>query len=292
MKDLPLLCKAPLDEIVPANSVLLLDQLVVALANIPMAEGAANADIILIPGAERELRSADVGWPYIHGRINANRYSPLDQVDAGNAGKLEVAWRWQSGNFGPTPERRNVNMPIMHEGKLFFAAGITRNVVAVDAEPGQTLWMWRPDEGERFEQAARKSSGKGVSYWQGPEGRRRVLVVTPGYFLVSLNAATGLPDPGFGNGGWVDLTAGLRRAEDRFLDIGLTAPPLVIGDVVVVGAAHRIGSRPPMKRNVKGDVRGFDARTNALMNLPSIWAPSASTSMPFSSRKARASSAR
>jgi quinoprotein glucose dehydrogenase len=231
------------------------------LADIPVPAAASIADIVLVPDTERRERQADVGWPYIHGQLNANRYSAIDQINADNAANLEVEWRWKSGNIGPAPERRNVNMPIMHHGKLFFAAGITRNVIAVDASTGQMLWMWRPDEGERFAQAARKSSGKGVSYWEGEEGRRRVMVVTPGYYLVSLNAATGLPDPEFGNGGWVDLTVGLRRAEDRFLDIGLTAPPLVIGDVVVVGAAHRVGSRPPLARNVKGDVRGFDART-------------------------------
>ena len=74
-----------------------------------------------------------------------------------------------------------------------------------------------------------------------------------------------LPDVEFGKGGWVDLTEGLRLAEDRDLDIGLNAPPLVVGDVIVVGAAHDIGSRPPLMRNVKGDVRGFDARTGELL---------------------------
>ena len=235
------------------------------LAGVEVVPGAAPADIVLVSKAEQSERRADVGWPTIHGGLNANRYIPLDQIDAGNADELEVAWRWKAGNFGPTPERRNVTMPIMHDGKLFLAAGTTRNVVALNAETGQILWMWRPDEGERYDQAARKSSGKGVAYWEGGDGRRRVMVVTPGYYLVSLNASTGLPDEEFGNGGWVDLTVGLRRAEDRFLDIGLTAPPLVVGDVVVVGAAHRVGSRPPMKRNVKGDVRAFDARTGELL---------------------------
>lgn len=204
-------------------------------------------------------------WRYIHGELNANRYSPLDQIDAENVHELEVVWRWKAGNFGPTPEIRSVNMPIMHDGRLYLAAGTTRNVVSLDAETGQTLWMWRPDEGDRFVNAARKSSGFGVSYWEGADGRRRVITVTPGYHLVSLNAATGLPDPEFGAGGWVDLTSGLRRAEDRDLDIGLNAPPLVVGDVIVVGAAHAIGTSPPFKRNVKGDVRGFDAGSGELL---------------------------
>ncbi len=238
-----------------------------AISGIPAPGNLSDAaleGLTLLP-ADIGEKVADVSWPYVHGQLNANRYSALDQIDAENAARLEVAWRWHAGNFGPVPEARNVNMPVMQDGRLYLAAGITRNVVALDAETGQTLWLWRPDEGERFEQAARKSSGKGVSFWQGTDGRRRVIVVTPGYFLVSLNAATGVPDPAFGNGGWVDLTAGLRLAEDRNLDIGLTAPPLVVGDVIVVGAAHVVGSRPPLKRNVKGDVRGFDARSGRLL---------------------------
>ena len=237
------------------------------LAGIPAPDKLSSdalAAVVLLPSAASE-QDEDVSWPYVHGELNANRYSSLAQIDAQNVARLEVAWRWHAGNYGPVPEARNVSMPIMHDRKLYLAAGITRNVVALDAETGQTLWMWRPDEGQRFEQAARKSSGKGVSYWQGRDGRRRVMVVTPGYFLVSLNASTGVPDAEFGNGGWVDLTEGLRRAADRDLDIGLTAPAIVVGDVVVVGAAHVVSSRPPLRRNVKGDVRGFDAKSGKLL---------------------------
>jgi quinoprotein glucose dehydrogenase len=219
---------------------------------------------VLQPAAITD-KGEEVPWRSIHGELNANRYSPLDQIDADNARDLEVIWRWKAGNYGPTPEIRNVSMPIMRYGRLYFGAGSTRNIVSVDAETGQTLWMWRPDEGERFENAPRKSSGHGVAYWEDNDGRRRVITVTPGYNLVSLNADTGLPDPDFGAGGWVDLTIGLRTAKDRDLDIGLNAPPLVVGDVIVVGAAHDIGGRPPLMRNVKGDVRGFDARTGELL---------------------------
>jgi quinoprotein glucose dehydrogenase len=64
----------------------------------------------------------------------------------------------------------------------------------------------------------------------------------------------------------VDLQQGLRVAKDRKdLDIGLSFPPLVMNDVIVVGAAMRVSFRPPSKANVKGDVRGFDARTGKLL---------------------------
>ena len=225
-----------------------------------LAEGQL-AGIVIESASDDASSLPDVPWKNYGGELNANRYAPLGDIDATNVGQLEVAWRWSAANFGPVPEVRNVSMPIMRHGKLYLGAGSTRNIVALDAETGQTLWMWRPDEGERFAQAARKDSGKGVSYYEGADGRRRVITVTPGYYLVSLNADTGLPDPDFGAGGWVDLTEGLRRAPDRELDIGLTAPPLVVGDKIIVGSAHRVSFRPPSMKNVKGDVRAFDART-------------------------------
>ncbi len=203
----------------------------------------------------------DVPWRHFGGELNANRYAPLADINAGNVHRLSIAWRWRAANFGPAPEIRNVSMPIMHDGRLFFAAGATRNIIALDASSGQTLWMWRAREGERFEQAARKDSGKGLSFYRDEQGRGFVVAVTPGYQLVKLDAETGLPDSRFGAAGIVDLTDGLRRAPDRPLDIGLTAPPLVVEDVIVVGSAHAVSFRPPSKANVKGDVRAYHAET-------------------------------
>ena len=44
-------------------------------------------------------------------------------------------------------------------------------------------------------------------------------------------------------------------------ELGLNATPLVVGDVIVVGTAHRPGSVPRTMRNAKGTVRGYDVRT-------------------------------
>ncbi len=221
--------------------------------------------ILAIPFAAGGTGLPEVPWRNFGGELNAQRYAPLSDINVQNVKDLQVVWRWKAENFGPSPELRNVSMPIMHDGKVFIGAGTTRNVVAIDAESGQTLWMWRPNEGERYAQAARKNSGKGMSFYRLSDGRRRVITVTPGYHLVSLDADSGIPDPTFGDDGWVDLTAGLRRAPDRNLDIGLSAPPLVVGDVIVVGSAHDLSFRPPSKANVKGDVRGFDARSGELL---------------------------
>ena len=58
----------------------------------------------------------------------------------------------------------------------------------------------------------------------------------------------------------------LKRDNDQPIDpvtgeVGLHATPIVAGDVVIVGAAHRTGGNPRSRANVKGYVRGYDVRT-------------------------------
>ena len=122
---------------------------------------------------------------------------------------------------------------------------------------------WRPQEGERYSDAPRKGAGRGVSFYRDGD-ETRILTITPGFYLVSLDAETGIPDPNFGNGGAIDMFEGLRNAYDDGyddIDIGSSMPPFVMNDVVVVGPAHRVGMRPRSKTNVVGDVRGYSART-------------------------------
>ena len=206
-------------------------------------------------------------WPEYHGGPFAQRYSPLDQVNADNVTDLELAWRFSTSNFGPTTDFNNPSTPIEIDGVLYANIGSTRNVVAIDAASGQVLWLWRPREGERFDEAPRKGAGRGVAFWS-DGSKKRVIDVTPGYHLVSLDADTGVPDSDFGVNGLVDLFVGLRNADDPrfpYPDIGLSAPPFVMNDVIVVGAAHRVGMRPRSKANVKGDIRGFDVHTGELL---------------------------
>ncbi|HEX7080950.1 MAG TPA: pyrroloquinoline quinone-dependent dehydrogenase [Gammaproteobacteria bacterium] len=221
-----------------------------AAAEVPRAEAAV--DSAGFAGAE---------WRVYGGNLASQRYSPLDLIHRGNVGDLRVAWRWHAGNFGPRPEQRNEATPLMIGGVLYTTAGITRNVVAIDAATGETLWLWRPNDGERFETAPRKTSGRGLAYWTDGRGNERLIVVTPGFYLVALDPDTGRPVPGFGENGVVDLMVGVRGELDEHSSIGNSSPALVVGDVVIVGPAHAVAMRPPSKSNLKGDVRGYDVRT-------------------------------
>ncbi len=232
---------------------------------------ALAAAIVLLAVTPPRPLSAQQGvrhgqWRAYGGDLGNTRYAALDQIDRINVQDLGIAWRWSARNFGPSSEIENQTVPLMVDGVLYATAGSRRSVVAIDAGTGETLWMWRMEEGERWELAPRRNSGRGLGYWEDGEDRR-IFTVTPGFRLVALDARTGLPVEGFGDQGVVDMFEGLRwrGGAPRPGAIGNSSPPLVIGDAVVVGPALQVGFRVDSRANVPGDIRAFDARTGSLL---------------------------
>jgi len=200
-------------------------------------------------------------WRTYGGDLGNTRYASIDQINAANFNQLEVAWRFKTDNLGPRPETNLEATPLMVNGVLYSTAGTRRAVVALDAGTGELLWVHGEKEGPRGDAAPRKLSGRGLAYWS--DGREeRILYVTPGYRLIALNAKTGSRISSFGTDGAVDLKLGDDQEIDLITgEVGLHATPVVAGDVVIVGAAHKAGDIPKSKANVKGFVRGFDVRT-------------------------------
>ena len=203
-------------------------------------------------------------WRYYGGDSGSTKYSALDQITRENVGDLRIAWRWRTDNFGPRVDFNYQATPLMVGGVLYTTAGWRRNAVAIDGVTGETLWMYRYDEGDRGRTApVRASSGRGLAYWADGQGDERIIHVTKGYHLVALSAATGQPVATFGDEGVVDLYDGLFDGLDRPPvedgQIGLNSPALVVGDVIVVGAALR--ATAPSPEFPAGFVRGFDVRT-------------------------------
>ncbi|MBV8842932.1 MAG: PQQ-binding-like beta-propeller repeat protein [Bryobacterales bacterium] len=200
-------------------------------------------------------------WPTYGGDLGNSRYSALDQINASNFNKLEVAWRFKTDSLGPRVENNLEGTPLMVKGILYATAGTRRSVVALDAATGELLWVHGENEGERGAVAPRQLSGRGLAYWtNGTE--ERIIYVTAGYRMIALNAKTGQRIPAFGKDGVVDL----KEDDDQPIDlmsseIGLHATPMIAQDVVVVGAAHKPGGVPTSKTNVKGYVRAFDVKT-------------------------------
>jgi quinoprotein glucose dehydrogenase len=214
-----------------------------------------------LPGSGQQGASAIGEWRAYRGDPGSTAYSPLDQITRDTVQKLEVAWTWKFDNFGAAAQTGTTQTtPLMVDGVLYFTAGPRRSVIAADAGTGETLWVWRLDEGARFDDAPRKVH-RGVAYWEDGQDKRIVLI-TPGFQLVALDAQTGRPVPAFGQDGLVDLFKELDL--DTGLDpqgrIGNSSPPVIANDVIVVGPALTPGGRVNIE-NVKGDVMAFDVRT-------------------------------
>jgi quinoprotein glucose dehydrogenase len=208
--------------------------------------------------------TANGEWRYYGGDAHSTKYSPLDQINRENVGKLQVAWTWKAQNFGPRADPNYEVTPLMVHGVLYFTAGMRRDTIAVDAATGETLWMYRLDEGGRGDHAVRFNN-RGVAYWTDNRGDERILTISLGYQLLALNAKTGLPAAGFGHDGIVDLLVGLDRENIKPGIIGATSPAIVVGDTVVVGSALQLGTTPASKENVPGYVRGYDVHTGKLL---------------------------
>jgi quinoprotein glucose dehydrogenase len=200
-------------------------------------------------------------WRTYGGDLGHTRYSAVDQINASNFNRLEVAWTFKTDNLGPRPEYLFESTPLEANGVLYSTAGTRRSVIALDAATGELLWVYGENEGPRGAAAPRQLSGRGLAYWT--DGKQeRILYVTPGYRLIALNAKTGAPVHDFGVNGIVDL----KLDDDQEIDpvtgeVGLHATPIVARDVVIIGAAHKSGGVPKSMKNVKGYVRGFDVHT-------------------------------
>ena len=215
------------------------------------------------PAAAASVSPVKSDWTTYGADLASTRYSPLDQVNKDNFGKLQIAWRLNTNNLGPNPDRLYASTPLMVNGILYTTAGTARTVVAMNPGTGQMLWLYQLDEGDRGQFAPRRGAGRGLSYWSSPDGKdRRIIYVTPGYQMIALDAKTGRPVETFGKKGIVDL----KLEDDQKLDsiravVGLNATPLVAGDVVVVGAAHASAGNPQGAPSAIGYIRGFDVKT-------------------------------
>jgi quinoprotein glucose dehydrogenase len=222
-------------------------------------------------GSAPRVPSPSAGdWPHYTADLQGTRYSPLAQIDGGNFGTLEVAWRFKTDPLGPRPEFKLEGTPLAINGILYTTGGTRRSVVALDGSTGELMWAHSYREGQRAAGAPRQLSGRGVSYWSDGRGDDRILYVTTGYRLIELDAKTGSMISSFGANGVVDLKAGVFYGNRQPIDletgeIGVHSTPTVVGDVAIIGSSFREGATVKTHNNTKGLVRAFDVRSGKLL---------------------------
>ena len=221
--------------------------------------------------------SAQTDWPSYGHDPGGPRFSPLKQINTKNVSQLQVAWTYDTqaqvtqaaapgparAGRGPRP-RRSSTTPLVIDGVMYLSTAYNR-VVALEPETGKKIWEY---------ESAHTPGMRGISFWPGSKDLPpQVVFGTNDGFLISLNAKTGKPVPGFGVEGLVNLREGVA---DKFpnLQYGLSSPPAIYKDLIITGShTQEAPSFGP-----SGDLRAWDVKTGKLVwhfhTLdPASWTP-------------------
>lgn len=190
-----------------------------------------------------------INWSAPHGDDGNSHFSMLDQINTENVDQLEVAWEYRSGDSedggvwwwtGSTIETN----PIVIDGVLYTATPSMR-LVALDAAMGAELWRYNP-----FGEGGQGGGvNRGVVYWADENGENGRLFYGVEEHLHAVDAETGEPVPGFGEGGRVLLGFG---SHDEGGEMSAPGAPVIHEDHIIVGeiAGH-----------ISGNVSSYDALT-------------------------------
>ncbi len=213
----------------------------------------------------------DGEWHFHGGDSGFTRYSPLDQIDAGNVEDLEIVWRRPAVGTELQeryPDLRYGNLlratPLMVDGVLYASNGIG----LVEAfNPGTGATIWTQEFADDEERALLGSPTRAVGYWSSGNDARILSIRGP--YLYAMDAETGRLIRTFGDGGRVDLRVyeqsprnGRPLPDSDPRAFSNSSGPLVVGDVVVLGGS--MADHPNVKEQDPGDVRAYDTRTGEL----------------------------
>ena len=107
---------------------------------------------------------------------DAQRYSPLGQIDRGNVGGLRMAWSRGTGNG--TQE----SIPIVRDGIMYLIQPGS-NILALDATTGDLIWEY---EREYANPNQGNTRSKTIAIYEDV-----VITTTPDSYVVGLDARTG-----------------------------------------------------------------------------------------------------
>lgn len=205
------------------------------------------------------------GWSHYGGSQHGMQYSSLTRITPGNVTGLREVWRYRTGELGEGHDGGFAFQanPVLAEGRLYLSTGAAE-MIALDPATGAEIWRHDPEieRGRSYNEHA----NRGVTSWIDPDAasgaicRHRIITGTLDARLIAVDGATGAPCPSFGQNGEVFLSVdvGITAGEQRIYSV--TSPPVVVGDVMVVGSAigDNVRTDSPL-----GIVRGLDVRTGA-----------------------------
>jgi len=210
--------------------------------------------------------AAQSDWPTYGHDLAGTRYSPLNQINPANVSRLQRVWTFHMspdlrGEAGPIAEAMDAHgpmgrvgevTPLVANGRMYLTTPYNQ-VVALEPETGKLIWAYAMKDGN--------PAVRGLEFYGGDKQYPPQIVFgTSDAKLISLNADTGKPVPGFGNEGIVDLKQGVMNGFPKaFYD--LSSPPIIYKDLVITGAHTQ--EAPSL--GAAGDTRAWDMHTGKLV---------------------------
>jgi alcohol dehydrogenase (cytochrome c) len=149
-------------------------------------------------------------WASYNGSDTANRHSALDQINRESVSRLRPEW------FFPVPGLRMIEgTPAVVEGLMYVTA--PNQVFALDAETGRQIWEYSQPRTPGLMGDASIGLNRGVAI-RGDT----LYTVTDHAHVIALHRLTG------------ELLWDREMADHR-MHYGAIAPPLVVGDLIIVG---------------------------------------------------------
>jgi quinohemoprotein ethanol dehydrogenase len=180
----------------------------------------------------------DANWPYAGRDQNGTYFSPLTDINAGNANRLGFAWQYDLGTA-----RGQQATPVVIDGTM-YTSGTWGFVYAVDAATGHEKWRFDPHvDGQIGRNPCCDIVNRGVAVQGG-----RVFVASLDGVLHALNAADG------------HETWRADTITDHRLPYASTGAPLLAGGLVVIGNA----GADMEHGGVPGYVSAYNQKTGAL----------------------------
>ena len=241
----------------------------------------ANAPVVLVTalftfaaGVVSAADSSRTQWGAFGRDAGGTQFSPLRQINRSNVAGLTVAWTHRSGDLvaAPSPKGTSYEVTPLHANNSLYYCTPLNRVLALDPATGRERWAFDPHAAAAgakplAPEPRRASNCRAVAYWEAPDvadnttcsrrvfkgdsfGRLYAIDADSGRSCQDFGAAKG--HPGFAT------HADYENHGQGFISI--PAPPLVIGDLVVVSIASNDG----IANAGDGMIRAFDVRSGVL----------------------------
>jgi len=186
---------------------------------------------------------AGASWLHSNGNLAGWRYSTLNQINAGNAKRLKVAWIMSPG--GKTDAQAT---PSVHDGVVYFPQD--NKVFAIDGASGRVIWKYEhklPDDW----------GGYNVSFFTGKH--RGVALSGGSVFFLSNDAKLHSIDMKSGKANWVKAFDGFTYPKDFAKATDSNGYCTTVGPMAIPGGTIIV----PMNATDTGGLPGFVLGVNA-----------------------------